>query len=62
MEYKGISKESNFKDIETALKLHCYRRARHLCKIYAEVHETDRQRQKMLYDELKVRYGLEKLV
>ena len=62
MEYTGMSEESTFKEIETALKLHCYRRARHLCKIYAEVHEIDIRRQKMLYDEMKVRYGLEKLV
>ena len=61
MEYKGMSKESTFKDIETALKLHCYRRARHLCKIYAEMMGGTEEDTEQLYDELKAKFGLKKL-
>jgi hypothetical protein len=52
---------ARIKDIEDALMIHCRRRARHLCKIYADEHGTDVQECKMMYSELKVRYGLENL-
>lgn len=61
MEYVVIEKEKAEKEIEAALKLHCRRRARHLCKLYADEFCSDPDSKKMMYNEMKVRYGLQDL-
>ena len=61
MGYVVIEKEKAEKEIEAALKLHCRRRARHLCKIFAETFGADPDDKKIMYNEMKVRYGLQDL-
>lgn len=46
------------KEVKDALAIHCKRRARHLCKLYAETHGKTKDERKQIYAELKVYYGL----
>lgn len=46
------------KEVKDALAIHCKRRARHLCKLYAETHGKTEDERKQIYAELKVYYGL----
>lgn len=48
-------------EIQHAIDLHCPRRARHLCKIYAEMMGGTEEDTEQLYKELKAKFGLEKL-
>lgn len=50
-------------DIQTALDLHCRRRARHLCRIYAE-EQSDGTREdfERIYNETKQLFGLDNIV
>ena len=50
-------------DIQHALDLHCRRRARHLCRIYAEERSDDtREDFERIYNETKQLFGLDKMV
>lgn len=51
----------NTSDIQRAIDLHCPRRARHLCKIYAEMMGVTEEDTERLYEELKEKFGLDKL-
>lgn len=46
------------KEVKDALAIHCKRRARHLCKLYAEAHGKTEDERKQIYSELIVYYGL----
>ena len=46
------------KEVKDALAINCKRRARHLCKLYAETHGKTEDERKQIYAELKVYYGL----
>lgn len=46
------------KEVKDALAIHCKRRARHLCKLYAEAHGKTEDDRKQIYSELIVYYGL----
>lgn len=48
-------------EIQHAIDIHCPRRARHLCKIYAEMAGGTEEETERLYKELKDNFGLEKL-
>ena len=48
-------------EIRHAIDLHCPRRARHLCKIYAETEGGTEEDTRLLYKELIAKFGLEKL-
>lgn len=48
-------------DIEKTISCHCLRRARSLCKIYAEEHTDDIAAAHVAYEHLKKHYGLEGL-
>lgn len=48
-------------EIQRAIDLHCPRRARHLCKIYAEMAGGTEEDTEQIYEELKAKFGLEKL-
>ena len=48
-------------EIQHAIDLHCRRRARHLCKIYAEMMGRTEEDTEQIYEELKAKFGLEKL-
>lgn len=48
-------------DIEKAISCHCLRRARALCKIYAEEHTDAIADAHDAYERLKKHYGLEGL-
>ena len=53
----------DIQDIQRALDLHCRRRARHLCRIYAE-EQSDGAREEFerIYNETKKLFGLDKMV
>ena len=51
----------NINDIQHAIDIHCPRRARHLCKIYAEMTGGTEEEAEQLYEELKEKFGLNKL-
>lgn len=51
----------NISDIQHAIDLHCPRRARHLCKIYAEMMGGTEEDTEQLYEELKEMFELDKL-
>lgn len=51
----------NVSDIQHAIDIHCPRRARHLCKIYAEMMGEKEEDTERIYEELKAKFGLEKL-
>ena len=51
----------NINDIQRAIDIHCPRRARNLCKIYAEMMGETEEDTEHLYEELKAKFGLEKL-
>lgn len=51
----------NINDIQRAIDLHCPRRARHLCKIYAEMIGGTEEDTEHIYNELKSKFGLDKL-
>jgi hypothetical protein len=48
-------------EIQYAIDIHCPRRARHLCKIYAEMMGGTEEETERLYKELKDKFGLDKL-
>lgn len=49
-------------DIEVALSQHCRRRARHLCKVYAdEQYPNDKEDASLLYQSMQEEYGLANL-
>lgn len=53
----------DYAEIKGALDRRCPRRARHLCRIYAEEHcDGTRDGFRQLYQETKRRFGLDSLV
>ena len=48
-------------DIEKAIGCHCLRRARALCKVYAEEHTDGYAEAHDAYERLKTHYGLQGL-
>ena len=48
-------------EIQHAIDIHCPRRARHLCKIYAEMMGGTEEETEQLYEELKDKFGLDRL-
>jgi hypothetical protein len=53
----------DYEDIKDSLDRRCPRRARHLCKIYAEEHACgDSEDFQRIYAETKRRFGLDSLV
>ena len=52
----------DIQDIQRALYLHCRRRARHLCRIYAEEQcDGTREDFERIYSETKQLFGLDKM-
>ena len=48
-------------EIQHVIDLHCPRRARHLCKLYAEMMGLEEEETEQLYEALKEKFGLDKL-